>query len=161
MRKFIYSSHPMYLKWSLNCHQYQNIELIYSQFVILIINVIIDLFIPKTLSSFYQLVYNFNIIMCRWIFFKKCRWVVFNCVDELSPKTVSMSCLVDELSCSHFFAFIQKWRGKQNISGSDFKTENFPKYKQNKTHFRLILIPEVKVCFYGSSRLMCVHKNWF
>ena len=26
--------------------------------------------------------------------------VVFNCVDELSPKTVSMSFLVDELSCS-------------------------------------------------------------
>ena len=64
---------------------------------------IINQFIFKILSSFYQLGYNFNIIMCRWIVFKKCRWVVFNCVGELSPKTVSMSCLVDELSCSRIF----------------------------------------------------------
>ena len=34
---------------------------------------------------------------------QKCRWTVFKSVDELSPKNVSVNCLVGELSCSPFY----------------------------------------------------------
>ena len=84
---------------------------------------IIDLFIPKTLSSFYQLVYNFNIIMCGWIVFKKCRWFVFNCVDELSQKpcrwvVLSMNCLVPK-STSRISAYISNiWWSILNLKSA-------------------------------------------